>query len=64
MTSAYENVAPHTPLRARPSLGGHGGEILRGGFLSGMGATSEEAVRRKLKALFLGNADPLTAAAA
>ncbi|NUR83459.1 MAG: hypothetical protein HOY71_05145 [Nonomuraea sp.] len=59
MTSAYENVAPHTPFRARPSLGGHGGEILRGGFLLGC-----QDHRRKLDALFLGNLDLLTAEAA
>lgn len=63
MLSAYENITGDAPYSDRPSLGGHNGEILRGGYLSGMEEATPEAVRRRTRSLFLGNRDLFTSAA-
>ncbi|WP_084962168.1 asparagine synthase C-terminal domain-containing protein [Thermoactinospora rubra] len=55
MTSAYENIARYAPFQPRPSLGGQGGEILRGGFLAGLGTLDGDAVARRLRSMFLGH---------
>lgn len=55
MTSAYENVVPYAPFSAKPAMGGQAGEILRGGYLSGMASIDGTAVSRKLDALFLAS---------
>ncbi|MFD9940126.1 asparagine synthase-related protein [Nonomuraea sp. NPDC059023] len=55
MLSAYENITADAPYSDVPRLGGHNGEILRGGYLSGMEETTPEAVRRRTETLFLSN---------
>lgn len=63
MTSAYENVVPYAPFTSKPAMGGQAGEILRGGYLSGMASLSSAAVTRKVNALFLGSSALFTAEA-
>lgn len=60
MTSVYENVVPYAPFSARAAMGGQSGEILRGGYLSGMGAIGPAEVRRKVDALFLASSKVFT----
>lgn len=55
MLSAYENITGEAAYSRRPSLGGHNGEILRGGFLSGMEEATPAAVRRRTQSLFLAH---------
>ncbi|MEV4896942.1 asparagine synthase-related protein, partial [Nonomuraea sp. NPDC055795] len=63
MLSAYENITADAPYSDVPRLGGHNGEILRGGYLSGMEETTPEAVRRRTETLFLSNRGLFTEAA-
>ncbi|MGV9305967.1 asparagine synthase-related protein [Nonomuraea sp. NPDC003727] len=63
MLSAYENITGDGPYSRRPSLGGHNGEILRGGYLSGMEEATPEAVRRRTQSLFLAHRALFTDAA-
>ncbi|WP_433432807.1 asparagine synthase-related protein [Nonomuraea sp. CA-141351] len=55
MLSAYENISGDGAYSRRPLLGGHNGEILRGGFLSGMDEVGTEDVRRRTRSLFLAH---------
>ncbi|MFI6318090.1 asparagine synthase-related protein [Nonomuraea sp. NPDC050556] len=63
MTSAYENVVPYAPFTAKPTMGGQAGEILRGGYLSGMASIASPAVTRKVNTLFQGSSALFTAEA-
>ncbi|WP_431904833.1 asparagine synthase-related protein [Nonomuraea sp. bgisy101] len=63
MLSAYENITGDGAYSLRPSLGGHNGEILRGGYLSGMEEATPEAVRRRTQSLFLAHRALFTDAA-
>ncbi|MFI6293030.1 asparagine synthase-related protein [Nonomuraea sp. NPDC050790] len=55
MLSAYENITADAPYSDVPRLGGHNGEILRGGYLSGMEEATPEAIRRRTETLFLAH---------
>lgn len=49
MLSAYETIGLRGPYRdAHLTLGGHGGELLRGGFAYGVPGASPDALRRRL----------------
>jgi hypothetical protein len=63
MLSAYENITGDAPYSTIPRLGGHNGEILRGGFLSGMQETTPQAVRHRTQTLFLAQRALFTAEA-
>ncbi|GAA0927710.1 asparagine synthase-related protein [Nonomuraea longicatena] len=63
MLSAYENITGDAPYSTVPRLGGHNGEILRGGFLSGMRETTPQAVRHRTQTLFLAQRALFTAEA-
>ncbi|WP_157250483.1 asparagine synthase-related protein [Nonomuraea typhae] len=63
MLSAYENITADAPYSDVPRLGGHNGEILRGGYLSAMEETTPEAVRKRTQTLFLANRALFTEAA-
>ncbi|GAA3182092.1 asparagine synthase-related protein [Nonomuraea roseoviolacea] len=60
MISAYENIPGGTRYDPTPRMSGHGGEILRGGFLQNQADPDPKAIRRRVDALFGRNADLLT----
>ncbi|WP_326824934.1 asparagine synthase-related protein [Streptosporangium sp. NBC_01756] len=60
MISAYENVPGAVRFDPTPRMSGHGGEILRGGFLYNQAELDQGAVLRRVDTLFGKNADLLT----
>ncbi|MBN6058413.1 hypothetical protein JYK22_41215, partial [Nonomuraea sp. RK-328] len=60
MISAYENIPGGTRYDPTPRMSGHGGEVLRGGFLQNQDDPDPKAIRRRVDALFGKNADVLT----
>ncbi|MFD0886778.1 hypothetical protein ACFQ08_19700, partial [Streptosporangium algeriense] len=60
MISAYENIPVGVRFDPTPRMSGHGGEILRGGFLHNQVDLDDRAVRRRIDGLFGRNADLLT----
>ncbi|MFF0308184.1 asparagine synthase-related protein [Streptosporangium sp. NPDC004379] len=60
MLSAYENVPAATRFDPVPRMSGHGGEILRGGFLQNQEDLEPRALRRRVDGFFTRNADLLT----
>ncbi|MFI6790872.1 asparagine synthase-related protein [Nonomuraea sp. NPDC050383] len=60
LISAYENIPGGTRFDPTPRMSGHGGEILRGGFLQNQADLDAKAVRRRVDGLFGRNADLLT----
>ncbi|WP_283132800.1 asparagine synthase-related protein [Rhizohabitans arisaemae] len=55
MTSAYESIVDYGPYSAKPTMSGQSGEILRGGYLSGMASVVQSGIERKVSGLFLGD---------
>lgn len=60
MISAYENMPDSGRYDPAPRMSGHGGEILRGGFLQNQADLEAKAIRRRVDGLFGKNADLLT----
>ncbi len=60
MLSAYENVPGPARFDPTPRMSGHGGEILRAGFLHNQEDLTQKAVRRRVEGFFGRNADLLT----
>ncbi|WP_203993367.1 asparagine synthase-related protein [Sphaerisporangium rufum] len=60
MISAYENLPAGGCYDPTPRMSGHGGEILRGGFLQNQAQLDDTAVRRRVDGLFGKNTDLLT----
>ncbi|MFF4777677.1 asparagine synthase-related protein [Microtetraspora fusca] len=60
MLSAYENIPGGGSYDPTPRMSGHGGEILRGGFLQNQADPDPKAIRRRVNGLFGKNADLLT----
>ncbi|MER7128617.1 asparagine synthase-related protein [Streptosporangium saharense] len=60
MISAYENIPVAVRFDPTPRMSGHGGEILRGGFLHNQDDLDDRAVRRRIDGLFTRNANLLT----
>jgi hypothetical protein len=63
MVSAHNNIARLTPFQRAPNTSGFGGEQLRGGFLAGHKEIDPDALRRRVRNLFLGHKDVMTDAA-
>ncbi|GIH65700.1 asparagine synthase-related protein [Microbispora siamensis] len=64
MLSAYENVPEAAGFDPRPRMSGHGGEVLRAGFLHNQEDLGVAAMRRRIEGLFTRNADLLSREAA
>ncbi|GLW99487.1 asparagine synthase-related protein [Microtetraspora sp. NBRC 16547] len=60
MMSAYENTPGSGRFDPTPRMSGHGGEILRGGFLHNQADLDAKAIMRRVDGLFGKNADLLT----
>ncbi|WP_285704559.1 asparagine synthase-related protein [Microtetraspora sp. NBRC 16547] len=60
MLSAYENVPGQARFDPAPRMSGHGGEILRAGFLHNQEDPGHKAVRRRMEGFYAKNADLLT----
>ncbi|GII55307.1 hypothetical protein Pth03_36960 [Planotetraspora thailandica] len=60
MISAYENVPPPGVYRSGARLGGHGGEILRGGFAHNQEKLDATAIRRRVEGMFTKGKDVLS----
>ncbi|GII63638.1 hypothetical protein Skr01_37230 [Sphaerisporangium krabiense] len=60
MISAYENIPAGGRFDPTPRMSGHGGEILRGGFLQNQAGLDVKALRRRVDGLFGRNDDLLT----
>ncbi|MEU1881358.1 asparagine synthase-related protein [Streptosporangium sp. NPDC020072] len=60
MISVYENIPAGVRFDPTPRMSGHGGEVLRGGFLHNQTGLDAKAVRRRIDGLFSRNADLLT----
>ncbi|WP_214409445.1 asparagine synthase-related protein [Sphaerisporangium fuscum] len=60
MISVYENIPNGVRFDPTPRMSGHGGEILRGGFLQNQADPDPKAIRRRVDGFFGKNTDLLT----
>ncbi len=60
MISAHSSVAWPKPFTIAPSLSGAGGEQLRGGFLSNQTSADPDAMKRRVRDLFLPSEELMT----
>lgn len=63
MLSAHSSVAWPKPFTIAPTLSGAGGEQLRGGFLANQTSADPNAMRRRVRDLFLASEELMTEAA-
>jgi hypothetical protein len=63
MISAHNNVTRPMPFRISPRISGAGGEQLRGGFLANQSRAEAEAMRKRVRDLFMVSEELLTDAA-